>query len=189
MNLSKLIVLCTLVLTTSTLFSEPTTMPSSVLDYTVKDIDGNDYDLAQLKGKVVLIVNVASKCGFTKQYAGLQKLYETYKDRGLVVVGFPANNFNGQEPGSSEQIKQFCTNTFNVTFPLMEKVSVKGDDKAPVYQFLTGKDTAGKFAGDIKWNFNKFLIGRDGAIANRYDSKVTPEDETLVKEIEAALGK
>jgi len=188
MNASKHpIILCTLLAICSTLTAGPTTMPTSALDHTVKDIDGNDYDLSKLKGKVVLIVNVASKCGFTKQYAGLEKLYETHKDKGLVVLGFPANNFGGQEPGSAEQIKEFCSTKFNVTFPLMEKISVKGEGIAPLYQFLTGKETAGKFAGDIKWNFNKFLIGRDGAIANRYDSKVTPEDPALVKEVETAL--
>lgn len=166
----------------------PTTQPSSVLDHVVKDIDDKDYDLAQHKGKVVLIVNVASKCGFTKQYEGLEKLYEKYKDKGLVVIGFPANNFGGQEPGENAQIKEFCQSKFSVTFPMMGKISVKGDDKAPVYKFLTEKETAGEFAGDIKWNFNKFLIGRDGKIAHRYDSKVTPESEQMEKDVEAALG-
>lgn len=167
--------------------AETTTQPASVLDHVVKNIDGEDYDLAQLKGKVVLIVNVASKCGFTKQYAGLENLYKTYRDKGFVVVGFPANDFN-QEPGSNQQIKEFCTSRFDVTFPMMAKVSVKGEQKHPVYRFLTEEPTAGAFAGEIKWNFNKFLIGRDGKIRARYDSKVSPEDEQLLKDVEKALA-
>lgn len=167
--------------------AEPTTQPSSVLDYVVKDIDDQDYDLSQLKGKVVLIVNVASQCGFTKQYAGLENLYKTYREKGFVVIGFPANDFN-QEPGSNQQIKEFCTSRFEVTFPMMAKISVKGPDKHPVYRFLTEKPTAGAFSGEIKWNFNKFLIGRDGKILARYDSKVSPDDEQLVRDVEKALA-
>lgn len=167
----------------------PTTQPASALDHVVKDIDGKDVDLASYKGKVVLIVNVASKCGFTKQYAGLEKLYREHKEDGLVVLGFPANNFNGQEPGTDEDIKAFCTGKYDVTFPLMSKVSVKGDDKCAVYQFLTEPATAGQFAGDIKWNFNKFLLGRDGQIIARYDSNIAPDNETLHAAIDAALGK
>lgn len=175
------------ILAASHVGAEPTTQPASVLDHVVKNIDGEDYDLSQLKGKVVLIVNVASKCGFTKQYAGLENLYKTYRDKGFVVVGFPANDFN-QEPGSNQQIKEFCTSRFDVTFPMMAKVSVKGEQKHPVYRFLTEEPTAGAFAGEIKWNFNKFLIGRDGNILARYDSKVSPEDEQLLKDVEKALA-
>src|SRR6266699_1405352 len=125
------------------------------LDFTVKDIDGKDVKLADYKGKVVLIVNVASRCGNTPQYAGLEKIYEKYKDKGLIVIGFPANNFLAQEPGTDEQIKAFCTSKYNVAFPMMSKISVKGDDKAPLYKFLTEKETAGDFAGDVEWNFGK----------------------------------
>lgn len=181
--------LCAIALLASFAHSEETPMPPSVLDQVVKDIDDKDHDLSQYKGKAVLIVNVASKCGFTKQYAGLEKLYEQYKDKGLVVIGFPANNFGGQEPGSNEEIKEFCSTKFDVSFPMMAKISVKGDDKAPVYKFLTEKETAGDFAGEIKWNFNKFLIGRDGKIVARYDSKVAPQSEQLTKDVEAALAK
>ncbi len=176
-----------LALFASLTLAEPTTMPTTALDHVVKDIEDKDHDLSQYKGKVVLIVNVASKCGFTKQYAGLEKLYENYKDKGLVVIGFPANNFGGQEPGSNEQIQEFCSSKFNVTFPMMSKVSVKGDDKAPLFKYLTEKPTAGDLAGEIKWNFNKFLIGKDGKIVARYESKVAPEDKKLIGEIEAAL--
>jgi len=168
----------------------PTTQPGgggSPLGFTVKDIDGKDYDLAQLKGKVVMIINVASKCGFTKQYTGLEKLYETYKDRGLVIVGFPANNFNGQEPGTEEEIKQFCSSKYHVTFPMMSKISVKGDDQHPLYDQLTHK-TPDEFRGEIGWNFTKFLVDRNGQVFARFASKTTPEDEQLVKAVEKALG-
>lgn len=168
--------------------STPTTKPASALDHVVKDIDGKDVDLSAFKGKVVLIVNVASKCGYTKQYAGLEKLYETHKDAGLVLIGFPANNFNGQEPGTDAEIKSFCSLTYGVTFPMMSKISVKGDDKAPIYQFLTEPETAGEFAGEIGWNFTKFLLGRDGKIAARFGSKVAPESPELVEAIEKALA-
>src|SRR4029077_11068023 len=125
---------------------------SSVYDFTLNSIDGAATPLSSFKGKVVLLVNVASKCGYTPQYAGLEKLYETYKDKGFVIVGVPANNFGAQEPGSNEEIKTFCSRNYNVTFPMMSKVSVKGDDKTPLYGDLTEK------TGDIKWNFTKFLI-------------------------------
>ena len=170
--------------------AEPTTQPTagSPLDYTVKDIDGHDVNLNQYKGKVVLLVNVASKCGYTPQYKGLEALYEKYKDKGLVVIGFPANNFKGQEPGSDEQIKEFCTSKYNVTFPMMSKVSVKGDDKAPLYKFLTEAPTAGAYAGDIEWNFTKFVVDRDGKVAARFKSKVTPESPELTGAVEKELS-
>ena len=166
-----------------------TTQPGSAspLTFTVKDIDGKDYALAQLKGKVVLIVNVASKCGLTKQYAGLQKLYDTYKDRGLVIVGFPANNFGGQEPGSEEEIKTFCSTKYKVTFPMMSKISVKGENQHALYDLLTHK-TPEEFRGEIGWNFTKFLVDRDGQVFARFASKTTPEDEQLVAAVEKALG-
>src|SRR5436190_23111797 len=146
----------------SSLADSPATKPAaSPLDYTVKDIDGKDYNLAQLKGKVVLLVNVASKCGYTPQYTGLEKLYEQKKDQGFVIVGFPANNFKSQEPGSNEEIKQFCTSKYHVTFSMMSKISVKGEDMHPLYKFLTEEPTAGEFKGDIGWNFTKFLIDKN----------------------------
>jgi glutathione peroxidase-family protein len=166
----------------------PATQPgTSPLTFTVKDIDGKDYDLAQLKGKVVMIVNVASKCGLTKQYAGLQKLYDTYKDRGFVIVGFPANNFGGQEPGSEEEIKTFCSTKYNVTFPMMSKISVKGENQHALYDLLTHK-TSQEFRGEIGWNFTKFVVDRNGQVFARFASKTTPENEQLVAAVEKALG-
>ena len=167
----------------------PATQPSAVspLTFTVKDIDGKDYDLAQLRGKVVMIVNVASKCGLTKQYAGLQKLYDSYKDRGFVIVGFPANNFGGQEPGSEEEIKTFCSTKYNVTFPMMSKISVKGENQHALYDLLTHK-TPQEFQGEIGWNFTKFLVDRNGQVFARFASKTTPQDEQLIAAVEKALG-
>jgi glutathione peroxidase len=157
---------------------------SSIHEFTLKSIEGKPVPLLQYQGKVVLLVNVASKCGYTPQYAGLQSLYEKYRDRGFVVVGVPANNFGGQEPGTNEEIKTFCTRTYNVTFPMMSKVSVKGEDKTPLYGFLT--DTAG---GEIKWNFTKFLAGKDGKVISRFESKVKPESQELAAAIEEALSR
>jgi len=152
----------------------------------MKLIDGSACDLSQYKGKVVLIVNVASRCGYTGQYAGLQKLYDAYKDKGLVVLGFPANEFGAQEPGSDAEIAQFCSTKYGVTFPMFSKIVVKGSGIAPLYKALT--ETANP-AGDVKWNFEKFLIGRDGAIIGRYKSGVGPDDATLKAAIEAELAK
>ncbi|MGN6627450.1 MAG: glutathione peroxidase, partial [Tepidisphaeraceae bacterium] len=134
------------------------------LAFTMKDIDGHDVNLADYKGKVVMIVNVASRCGFTPQYKGLEAIYEKYKDKGFVILGFPANNFKSQEPGSDADIKAFCTAKYNVSFPMFSKISVKGDDKAPLYQFLTQSETAGDFGGEIGWNFTKFLVDRNGQL-------------------------
>lgn len=159
----------------------------SPLDFKVADIDGKETDLSRYKGKVVLLVNVASKCGLTPQYEGLQKLYDAHKDKGLVVVGFPANDFKGQEPGTNEQIKEFCTGKYNVTFPMMSKVAVLGPDKAPLYKFLTEEPTAGQFAGDVKWNFTKFLVGRDGKVVARFEPKTKPTDPQVTEAIEKAL--
>src|SRR5438105_5623310 len=155
---------------------------SSVYDFTLNSIDGAATPLSAFKGKVVLLVNVASKCGYTPQYAGLEKLYETYKDKGFVIVGVPANNFGSQEPGTNEEIKTFCSRNYNVTFPMMSKVSVKGSDKAPLYQYLT--EATG---GEIKWNFTKILIDRKGGIVSRFESAVTPESAEMAKAIEQAL--
>src|SRR4051812_27128977 len=154
--------------------SGATTQQAGPLDFKVKDIDGKDVNLADYKGKVVLIVNVASKCGFTPQYEGLEKVYEKYKDQGFVIVGFPANNFHAQEPGTDAEIKTFCSTKYNVSFPMMSKISVKGDDKHPLYKFLTEPATDGDFAGEIGWNFTKFLVDRNGAVMARYGSKTTP---------------
>jgi glutathione peroxidase len=148
------------------------TAPSTVYDFKVKDIEGKNFKLSKYKGKKLLIVNTASKCGYTKQYAELQKLADQYKDK-VVVLGFPANNFNGQEPGTNSEIKEFCSKNFGVTFPLSEKVSVKGLDIAPIFQYLTTQENP-DFTGDIKWNFEKFLINENGKLIHRYRSAVTP---------------
>jgi len=156
---------------------------TSIYDFTLNSIDGAPAPLSTFKGKVVMVVNVASKCGYTPQYAGLEKLYEKYKDKGFVIVGVPANNFGAQEPGTNEEIKTFCNRNYNVTFPMMSKVSVKGDDKTPLYQYLTGAT-----GGEIKWNFTKFLIDKKGGIASRFESAVTPESAEMIKAIEQALA-
>jgi glutathione peroxidase len=159
------------------------------LDFTMKDITGKPVNLAQYQGKVVLLVNVASQCGYTPQYQGLQALYEKYAKDGLVVVGVPANEFGKQEPGSDAQIAEFCTSNYHVTFPMMSKVVVKGPGICPLYQFLTAKETDPKFAGAIGWNFEKFLIGRGGEVVGRFKSAVTPESAELVGAIEQELKK
>jgi len=161
---------------------------SSVYDFTLNSIDGAPTPLSTFKGKVVLLVNVASKCGYTPQYAGLEKLYETYKDKGFVIVGVPANNFGGQEPGTNAEIKTFCSRTYNVTFPMMSKVSVQGSDKTPLYQYLTDASTNPKSGGEIQWNFTKFLIDKKGNIAARFESAVSPDSNELVQAIEQALA-
>lgn len=160
----------------------------SIYDFTLRDIDGRETSLAEYRGKVLLMVNVASKCGFTRQYAGLEKLYRTYQDRGFVVLGFPANDFLGQEPGTETEIKSFCSLTYGVTFPLFAKISVKGKTIHPLYAFLTSKDLHPEFGGAISWNFNKFLIGRAGQIVARYGSRTEPGDPALAAAIERALG-
>lgn len=167
----------------------PTTpvIASSIYDFTLKDIDGNDVKLDKYKGSVVMIVNTASRCGYTPQYQGLQKIYEQYKDRGFVVLGFPANNFMGQEPGTEKEIKDFCTLKYNVTFPMFSKISVTGTDQHPLYGFLTNKATNREFPGDISWNFNKFLIDKNGKIVGRWGSKDKPEDAAVIEAIERGL--
>jgi glutathione peroxidase len=162
------------------------TAAQTVLDVPVKNIDGKDTSLKEYKGKVMLVVNVASKCGYTKQYTGLEAIQQKYKAKGFTVVGFPCNQFGGQEPGTNEEIKQFCSSKFNVTFPLFDKIEVNGANRHPLYMMLAGKDSP--FPGDIKWNFNKFLIGKDGKILQRFDSKVTPESPEMAAAIEAALA-
>ncbi|MFN8006731.1 MAG: glutathione peroxidase [Terriglobia bacterium] len=158
-----------------------------IYDFVVKTIEGKEIKLEQYRGKVLLLVNVASKCGYTPQYEGLQRLYLKFKDRGFFVLGFPANNFGAQEPGTDQEIKTFCTTQYQVTFPMFSKISVKGPDKAPLYQYLTEEKTDPKFAGEIKWNFGKFLIDKNGNIVARFDSKDTPESQNVVDAIELAL--
>ena len=151
----------------------------SVYDFTMKNIDGQDVNLDAYKGKVVMIVNVASKCGFTPQYEGLEALYDKNKDNGFVILGFPANNFLSQEPGNDTEIKEFCSTKYHVTFPMFSKISVKGSDQHPLYTFLTNKTSDPDFAGDISWNFNKFLLDRSGKIVARFGSKDAPESDAV----------
>jgi len=160
----------------------------TVHDFTLNSIDGQPAPLAAYKGKVVLLVNVASKCGFTPQYSALESTYEKYKDRGFVIVGIPANNFGAQEPGSNQEIKTFCSSKYHVTFPMMAKVSVKGDDITPLYQFLTDKSSNPQFGGEIKWNFTKFLIGPDGRVITRFEPEITPDSPQVTSAIEEALA-
>jgi glutathione peroxidase len=154
---------------------------------TLPSIDGKPMPLADFKGKVVLVVNVASRCGYTPQYTALESLYEKYKGQGFVIVGFPANNFGAQEPGTNQEIKTFCSRTYNVTFPMYSKVSVKGDDQTPLYQYLT-KQTGPAIAGDIKWNFTKFLVDRNGNVVQRFESAVTPDSKEIVTAVEKQLS-
>jgi glutathione peroxidase len=158
----------------SALFSS-TTFGASVYDYTMNSIEGKPLPLASFKGKLLLVVNVASRCGYTPQYTGLEALYEKYKDQGLVIAGFPANNFLSQEPGTDQEIKTFCSTKYNVSFPLFSKISVKGEDKAPLYQFLTDTRANPSTGGEIQWNFTKFLVDRDGKVIQRFEPAVTPE--------------
>src|SRR3954451_14586946 len=176
-------------LATAQLASAAADAKSGPLQFTMKDIDGKDVDLAQYKGKVVMIVNVASKCGFTPQYKQLEALNKKYKEQGLVILGFPANQFGSQEPGTDAQIKEFCTSTYQVDFPMFSKIVVKGAGKADLYKYLTSKETDPAHAGDISWNFEKFLIGRDGQIVNRFKPKTKPDAPEVVKAIETELAK
>src|SRR5438105_9761142 len=159
---------------------------TSLYEIPVKDIDGKDTSLKAYKGKVVLIVNVASKCGLTPQYQALEALQEKYKDEGFSVLGFPCNQFGGQEPGTNEEIKQFCSSKYHVTFPIFDKIDVNGANRHPLYTGLAGKESP--FPGDIKWNFGKFLIGRDGTIIKRFEPKTKPDAPEVVAAIETALG-
>ena len=159
----------------------------SVLNFKMKDIDGKEVKLKKYKGDVFLIVNTASQCGYTKQYEGLQTIYAKYQSQGFAVLGFPANNFGGQEPGTEKEIKEFCESKYKVTFPMFAKISVKGDDQHALYKFLTAKESNPNFAGDISWNFNKFLVNRKGEVVARFSSKDTPESETVTQAIEKYL--
>jgi glutathione peroxidase len=153
---------------------------TSIYDFKVAGLDGNDIDFSKYKGKKIMIVNTASKCGNTPQYAELEKLYEKYKDK-LVIIGFPANNFGGQEPGTSTEIKEFCTKNYGVTFPMADKVSVKGDDIAPIYKYLVDEATAKGFADPVKWNFGKFLVDEKGNLVATFSPKTQPMSEEILK--------
>jgi len=162
---------------------------SSVHEFTLDALNGTPAPLANFKGKVLLVVNVASQCGYTYQYEALQALYAKYKDQGFVIAGFPANNFGGQEPGSNAEIGAFCKSKFGVTFPMYSKISVAGKDKAPLYQFLTDKAANPKTGGEIQWNFTKFLVDRDGRVIARFEPAVEPQSKEVVSAVEAALKK
>jgi len=157
--------------------------------FTVKGIHGAEKSLSEFAGKVLLVVNVASKCGFTPQYEGLQSLYKRYRARGFEILGFPANNFGRQEPGTDAEIQSFCSLTYGVTFPMFSKISVKGKDIHPLYAFLTDKESNPAFAGKITWNFNKFLIDRAGKVVNRFDSKDAPMGDKIPRSVEEVLDR
>lgn len=177
-NLLRLVLLLSLSLVT--------VHAESLYEIPVKDIDGRATTLAPYKGRVLLVVNVASECGYTPQYQGLETVFKKYAGRGLTVLGFPCNQFGGQEPGTNAEIKNFCSTTFHVTFPLFDKIEVNGANRHPLYAALAGKGSP--FPGNIKWNFGKFLIGRDGRIVARFGSDAEPESPEVVKAIEAALA-
>jgi glutathione peroxidase len=159
----------------------------TALDFKMTGLDGKEVDLSKYKGKVVLFVNVASKCGYTKHYTGLQSLYEKHEKDGLVVIGVPANDFGAQEPGTDEEIAKFCSSKYNVTFPMLSKVSVKGKEITPLYKHLTSKEANEKTAGEVKWNFEKILVNKKGEVVDRFASKVAPDAEELTKAVKAAL--
>jgi len=162
--------------------------PESPLDFSMKSIEGEEVNLASYKGKVVLMVNVASKCGLTPQYEALQSLYEKYSGRGLVILGFPANNFGSQEPGTNAEIKEFCAVNYGVSFPMSAKISVIGEDQHPLYSYLTDRGTNPQFGGEIRWNFTKFLIDRKGKIVDRFEPRTKPDNPEVLSAIESALG-
>jgi glutathione peroxidase len=158
------------------------------LNFTMQDIDGKPVHLGKYQGKVLLVTNVASQCGLTRQYAGLQKLYDQNRDKGFLVLGFPANDFGKQEPGTEQEIKTFCTTKYNVTFPMFSKIVVKGEGQAPLYKFLTDRGTNPRFAGDVEWNFAKFLINRKGEVVARFPARTEPMSPGVVAAIEKALA-
>ena len=162
-------------------------MPISLLDFTMKDIAGIDLPLRTFEGRVLLVVNVASKCGLTPQYKGLQELYQKYKAKGFEILGFPANNFMWQEPGTDEQIREFCSMNYSVTFPIFSKISVKGKDIHPLYGFLTSAATNPRFSGKIGWNFAKFLVDRKGVVIARFEPKKQPMSDEIMEAVEKAL--
>ena len=167
--------------------SKGDTKVTGPLDFKMEGIDGKEVDLSKYKGKVVLFVNVASECGYTKQYTGLQAIYEKYGKQGFVVIGVPANDFGSQEPGTNEEIVKFCSSKYKVTFPMLAKVSVKGKEQTPLYGFLTSKETNPKYSGEIGWNFEKFLVNKQGEVVGKFKSGIAPESDELVKAITAEL--
>ncbi len=179
----KIALAAAIVTLTATAFAQDAKLQSIPL----KDIDGKDTSLKAFAGKVVLAVNVASRCGNTPQYAGMEALFAKYKEQGLVVLGFPCNDFGAQEPGTNAEVKEFCTSKYRVTFPMMDKLHVKGSEQHPLYKELSGPDSA--FPGDVKWNFGKFLIGRDGKVLARFEPKTQPESADVTKAVEDALAK
>ena len=185
--MKRLIALTSLAVLTGCVAAQKEVDVNSIHDIEVKTIAGETLKLEAYKGKTLLIVNTASKCGFTGQYEGLQKLHETYEDRGLVVLGFPSNDFMKQEPGSNEEIASFCQINYGVTFPMFEKISVKGDEQSALYTYLTSKKSNPEFGGKISWNFNKFLVSADGKVINRFGSRTKPSDPKLTAAVEAAL--
>jgi glutathione peroxidase len=184
-GLAALLSLCSLAAVS---VAEPGKKPASVLDFHVKDIDGKDVDLAKYRGKVLLIVNTASQCGLTPQYKDLEAIYEKYRGQGFEVLAFPANEFGSQEPGSNEQIKQFCTSHYKVSFPLFAKIVVKGQDIHPLYDFLTSKETNPKYAGKIQWNFAKFLVNKKGEVIARFQPQERPSAEKVTSAVAKALA-
>jgi len=172
----------------STMIAEPFA-GASFYDFTMKTIDGKDIQFDMYKGKVVLVVNVASFCGYTKQYKGLEELFLKYKDKDFVILGFPANNYGEQEPGTDEEIKAFCSTKYNVTFQMFSKISTKGADKHPLYQFLTAGGGNEQLAGEVAWNFEKFLIDKHGKLVSRYKRNIEPMSEEIVSKIEEQLSK
>ncbi|MEP7149973.1 MAG: glutathione peroxidase [Acidobacteriota bacterium] len=171
----------------STAVVEAADKSKSVLNFTMRDIDGKEVKLKRYKGSILLVVNTASKCGYTPQYEGLQATYEKYRAKGFYVLGFPANNFGEQEPGTEKEIKEFCESKYKVTFPMFAKISVKGEDQDPLYSYLTSKEINPAFGGEITWNFNKFLIDRKGKIVARFSSKDKPDGEVVTDAIEKYL--
>ncbi|MBN2639938.1 MAG: glutathione peroxidase [Bacteroidales bacterium] len=178
--MKKLAVLIIALVATVNVFAQ-----KNIYSFTVKDIDGKPFAFSQLKGKKVMIVNVASKCGFTPQYEALEALYKKYKADGFIIIGFPANNFKHQEPGTDAEIKSFCTLNYGVTFPMMSKISVKGEDMAPLYHWLNEKKLNGKMNSTVKWNFQKYLINRDGTLAEVFDPWIKPDNKKIINWIEA----
>jgi glutathione peroxidase len=180
----KKIVLATLLLFALTLNMNAQKNLKSFYDFTVTDINGKSFSMSSLKGKKVMVVNVASKCGYTPQYEQLQKLYDTYKDKNFVIVAFPANNFANQEPGTNAEIKEFCRVNYGITFPMMQKISVKGEDQAPIYRWLTQKSENGVLDQEVTWNFQKYLIDENGKLSAVYLPKISPLDEKIIAWIE-----
>lgn len=173
--MKKLTIILSLILISVMAYSQ-----KSFYDFKVKDIDGKEFDLSSLKGKKVLVVNTASKCGYTPQYEQLESIYKTYGNDKFTIIAFPANNFGNQEPGTDAEVEEFCKKNYGVSFPIMSKISVKGDDMNPLYEWLTSKKENGVMDSEVKWNFQKYLIDENGKLVNVYESKVKPDDDKIV---------